>query len=104
MNEVVYFFDSWSTVVRVAVVGALMYLAVVALLRLTGSRTLASLNVFDFIVTVAIGSAFGRALTAKSVGLVEAVVAFAVLVALQYLFSALLASGKAFFAAESAVS
>lgn len=71
MNEVVYFFDSWSTVARIAVVGAIMYLAVVALLRLTGSRTLASLNVFDFIMTVAIGAASGRALTAKSVGLVS---------------------------------
>jgi uncharacterized membrane protein YcaP (DUF421 family) len=43
------------------------------------------MNAFDFIVTVAIGSVFGRALTAKTVALAEAVVAFALLVTLQYL-------------------
>jgi len=42
------------------------------------------MSAFDFVVTVAIGSAFGRALTAKGVALAEAVVAFALLVALQY--------------------
>jgi len=42
------------------------------------------MNAFDFIVTVAIGSVFGRALTAKDVALSEAIVAFGLLVTLQY--------------------
>lgn len=43
------------------------------------------MNVFDFIITVAIGSAFGRALTASNVALAEAVVAFALLIGLQFI-------------------
>ncbi|WP_312912855.1 DUF421 domain-containing protein [Natronosalvus caseinilyticus] len=43
------------------------------------------MNAFDFIVTVAIGSVFGQALTAKSVALAEALVAFGLLVAIQYM-------------------
>lgn len=84
MSEVVVFFDGWMPVGRVVVVGVAMYVALVVLLRLSGSRTLSTMNAFDFIVTVAIGSVFGRALTAKGVALVEALVAFVLLIVLQY--------------------
>lgn len=85
MTDVTFFFSGWEALLRIVVVGTAMYIALVVLLRISGSRTLASMNAFDFIVTVAIGSAFGRALTAKGVALSEAVVAFGVLVALQYI-------------------
>lgn len=85
MSEVIYFFSSWDPLGRILVVGTAMYVALVVLLRISGSRTLATMNAFDFIVTVAVGSAFGRVLTAKSVALAEAVVAFALLIGLQYI-------------------
>lgn len=84
MSNVNFFFAGWTTIVRILIVGVAMYVSLVVLLRISGSRTLATMNVFDFIVTVAIGSAFGRALTASDVALAEAVVAFALLIALQY--------------------
>lgn len=84
MSDVVYFFGGWAPLGRILVVGTAMYVTLVVLLRLSGSRSLASMNAFDFIVTVAIGSAFGRALTAKGVALAEAAAAFALLLALQY--------------------
>ena len=84
MNDVVVFFRGWAPVGRVVVVGVAMYVALVVLLRLSGSRTLSTMNAFDFIVTVALGAVFGRALTATSVALLEAVVAFVLLIALQY--------------------
>jgi len=83
------FFGGWRPLVRIVVVGVSMYVTLVVFLRLSGSRTLATMNAFDFIVTVAIGSAFGRALTAKAVALAEAVVAFALLVSLQYVVTRL---------------
>jgi uncharacterized membrane protein YcaP (DUF421 family) len=83
------FFDGWQPLVRILVVGVSMYVSLVFFLRLSGSRTLATMNAFDFIVTVAIGSAFGRALTAKGVTLAEAVGAFALLVSLQYVVTRL---------------
>jgi uncharacterized membrane protein YcaP (DUF421 family) len=84
MSHVSFFFSGWAPILRILVVGVAMYAALVASLRLSGSRTLSRMNVFDFIVTVAIGSAFGRALTATDVALAEAVAAFLLLVGLQY--------------------
>jgi len=84
MTDVTFYFSGWDPVVRIVVVGTVMYVALVFLLRISRSRTLSNMNAFDFIVTVAIGSAFGRALTAKDVALAEAVVAFGLLVSLQY--------------------
>lgn len=78
------FFGGWRPLFRILVVGVSMYVTLVLFLRLSGSRTLSTMNAFDFIITVAIGSVFGRALTAKPVSLAEAVVAFALLVSLQY--------------------
>ena len=89
MTEPVFFFSGWEPLARIVVVGTLMYLALVVLLRVSGSRTIASMRAFDFIVTVALGSAFGRALTAKGVSLAEAIVAFLLLITLQYVVARL---------------
>ncbi|TVP47663.1 MAG: DUF421 domain-containing protein [Gemmatimonadales bacterium] len=85
MNEVVYFFGGWDPVIRIVVLGVLMYVALVLILRISGSRTLASMSAFDFIVTVAIGAVFGRTLTTQGVALVESLTALALLVALQFI-------------------
>lgn len=84
MSDVVFFTGGWLPLLRIVVVGTLMYLALVVLLRVSGSRTIASMRAFDFIVTVALGSVFGRALTAKGVSLAEAIAAFLLLILLQY--------------------
>jgi uncharacterized membrane protein YcaP (DUF421 family) len=84
MTHVSFFFDGWISIARTVVVGIAMYVALIVMLRVSGSRTLTSMNAFDFIVTVAIGAVFGRALTAKAVALAEAVTAFVLLVSLQY--------------------
>lgn len=82
MMQTTFFFNDWEPVVRI-VVGVAMYVTLVVFLRISRSRTLSTMSAFDFVVTVAIGSAFGRALTAKSVAFAEAMVAFGLLVALQ---------------------
>lgn len=79
------FFDDWAGVVRVLVVGTCGYLSLLALLRVSGKRTLAKLNAFDFVVTVALGSALATVLLSADVALVEGVTAMALLVALQFL-------------------
>jgi uncharacterized membrane protein YcaP (DUF421 family) len=78
------FFDSWSGVLRVLVVGTLAYVALVLLLRISGKRTLSKMNAFDLVVTVSLGSTLATVLLSKSVALVEGVLAFALLVALQF--------------------
>ena len=89
MKELVFFSDGWMPLVRIVVVGTLMYVSLVLLLRISGSRSIASMRAFDFIVTIALGSVFGRALTAGSVSLAEAVVAFLLLIGLQYVVARL---------------
>jgi uncharacterized membrane protein YcaP (DUF421 family) len=84
-----FFFDGWAPVVRILVVGTLAYTALVVLLRISGKRTLSRMNSFDVVITVAIGATFGRILTARSIPLLEAVTAFALLIGLQYLVARL---------------
>lgn len=81
----VMWFDSWSDLARVVLVGAAAYATLVAALRVSGKRTLAKLNAFDLIVTVALGSALATILLNSSVSWSEGLVAIAVLVALQHL-------------------
>ena len=78
------FFDGWSGVVRVVVVGALAYLALVALLRVTGKRTVSKWNAFDLIVTMALGSTLATVLLSETVSLAEGVAGIGLLVVLQY--------------------
>ncbi len=79
-----FFFDSWSAMGRTAVVGVLAYLALVLLLRVSGKRTLSKMNAFDLIVTVALGSTLATVLLSTSVALVRGVLAFALLIGLQF--------------------
>ena len=89
MNSVEFFFVGWWPLVRILVVGTLLFLAVVLLLRISGNRTLSSLTTFDFIVAVAVGAVFGRAVTARDLSLSEALLAVTLLLVLQYLLSRL---------------
>ncbi|WP_462384437.1 DUF421 domain-containing protein [Pseudomonas sp. Marseille-QA0892] len=78
------FFSSGSTLVRTVVVGVLAYISLVVLLRLSGRRTLSKMNAFDLVVTVALGSTFATILLNSDVSLAEGVLAFALLIGLQY--------------------
>ncbi len=78
------FYDDWLGLVRVLVVGTCAYVALVVLLRVSGKRTLAKLNAFDFVVTVALGSTLATVLLSSDVALLEGVVAMALLAGLQY--------------------
>ncbi|MDQ3090582.1 MAG: DUF421 domain-containing protein [Actinomycetota bacterium] len=78
------FFESWQGLGRVLVVGVLAYVALVVLLRLSGNRTLSKLNAFDLVITVALGSTLATIMLSKDVALFEGVLAFALLVGLQF--------------------
>jgi uncharacterized membrane protein YcaP (DUF421 family) len=78
------FFDGWSDLGRVLVVGVAAYIGVVAILQVTGKRTLSKMNAFDLIVTVALGSVLASTLLSKDVSLSEGLLAIGLLCALQY--------------------
>ncbi|MDQ3386622.1 MAG: DUF421 domain-containing protein [Actinomycetota bacterium] len=81
------FFDGWMTLGRTALVGTLAYLALVLLLRASGKRTLSKMNAFDFIVTVALGSTLATILLSSSVSLARGVLAFGLLILLQFVIT-----------------
>lgn len=78
------FFESGTVLLRTLVVGSLAYVALVFLLRLSGKRTLSKWNAFDLVVTVAFGSTLATMLLSKDVTLAQGVMAFAVLIGLQW--------------------
>lgn len=76
-------FDGWPDLVRVLAVGTASYVTLVVVLRASGKRTLAKLNAFDLVVTVAIGSTLATAFLSRDVSWSEGVAALAVLALLQ---------------------
>ena len=78
------YFDDWAGVARVVVTAVAAYVALIVLLRVSGKRTLAQLNLFDWIVTVALGSTLAGVVLTPDVPLVEGVAALATLVGLQF--------------------
>lgn len=78
-------FDAWIDVVRVLLVGSAAYVTLIAVLRISGKRTLAKLNAFDLVVTVAVGSTLATILLNTDVSFAEGATAFALLAALQFL-------------------
>lgn len=77
-------FSGWDSLLRTLVVGVLAYVAIVVFLRVSGKRTLSKMNAFDLIVTVALGSTLATVLLAKDVALAEGILAFALLIGLQF--------------------
>lgn len=77
-------FDTWSDIWRTVVVGTAAYVTLVVVLRTSGKRTLAKLNAFDLVVTVAFGSTLATILLTKDVSWAEGTTAFVTLAVLQY--------------------
>ena len=79
---------SWQTVGVIVVSTVLVYIAVIALTRLAGPRSLAKMSSFDFAATVAIGSTVASTALA-STPLVNGVAALVMLYGLQYFIATL---------------
>ncbi len=81
------FFGSFEGVVRVGVAAVLAYLALILFLRASGKRSLAKLNAFDFVITVALGSTLATIIVTNNVPLVEGAFALFALLVLQFLLT-----------------
>lgn len=76
-------FQTWSDLWRIAVIGVVTYPCLIAVLRVSGKRTLAKMNAFDLVVTVALGSTLATILLSRDVALAEGLIALVLLVLLQ---------------------
>jgi len=83
------FFDDWFGLIRILIVGVLAYSALIIFLRVSGKRTLSKWNAFDFVVTIALGSTLASVIISKDVVLIEGVIAFALLIGLQFVITRL---------------
>ena len=88
------FFENWDGLERVLIVGFLAYVAMILCLRISGKRTLAKWNAFDFVVTIALGSILATILLSKQTPLAEGVLAFSFLIALQFLITKISVNSK----------
>lgn len=82
-----FLFDSILILIRTLIVGVLAYLGIIFLLRISGKRTLSKWNAFDFVATIALGSNLATALLSKNVSLVQGLLAFGLLIGLQFLIT-----------------
>ena len=78
------FFDGWWGPLRIVVVGTLAYVALLALLRVFGKRSLSKWNAYDLVLTVALGSTMANVVLANTT-LVEGLTGFLLLLVLQFL-------------------
>lgn len=77
-------FDTWYDTWRVAVATVAAYATLILFLRVSGKRTLAKLNAFDLVVSVALGSTLATIALSPDIQLLEGTVALATLVSLQF--------------------
>lgn len=80
-------FDGFESLARTLVIGVLAYAALVVMLRISGRRTLSKMNSFDLVVTIALGSTLATALLNKGISFAEGLVAFGLLIGLQFLMT-----------------
>lgn len=90
-------FDNWSELFRIAVITVTMYATLVVMLRVVGKRSLAKLNMFDFVITIAIGSTLASIIISKDVSYAEGALAFAMLAGLQWLVAWLSLNSAVFY-------
>lgn len=89
-------FTSWDHLLRVIVVGILAYVGLVVLLRISGKRTLSSMNIFDMVVTVALGSTLASTILPQNTSLIDGIFALAVLVGMQFVTARLVVYSTTF--------
>lgn len=80
-------FDSWESILRIIVITPVAYFALVFLLRISGKRTLAKMNAFDFVVTIALGSILASVVLNKNIPLANGVIALLLFIGFQFLLT-----------------
>lgn len=80
-------FDNWQDIGTIALTTLVIYAALIAILQIAGKRSIAKLNIFDLVVTVALGSILASVMLTSSLSVADGLAAFIVLAFLQWLVS-----------------
>ncbi|MGJ9386140.1 DUF421 domain-containing protein [Salipaludibacillus sp. CF4.18] len=81
------FFDDWEGVFRTVVIAVCTYPVLIIMLRISGKRTLSKMNMFDFIITIALGSTVATILLSENVSYVEGIVGLGMLILFQFIIT-----------------
>ncbi len=88
------FFNGWDKLLRTAVMTLCLYPIVIAILRMTGKRTLAKMSGFELLVMTALGTTFADTVLNPEVSLAQGITVYVLLFLLQGLVSLLSARSK----------
>ncbi|MFC7678900.1 DUF421 domain-containing protein [Paenibacillus sp. GCM10028914] len=83
------FFNTWSDLFRIIIIGIISYISLILMVRLSGKRTLSQMNAYDFTVSVALGSILSTVILNKQISLSEGLTALALLIGMQFLLAKL---------------
>ncbi len=89
------FFNGWDKVLRVVVLAAILYPAIVLILRSSGKRPLSKMSGFDLVVMAALGATFSTTILSDKVSLAQGLTLYVMLFLFQFLLSWLSARSKA---------
>ncbi|MFD1604483.1 DUF421 domain-containing protein [Flavobacterium artemisiae] len=84
MNDI--FFQDWLGIIRCAITTVTAFTTLFLFVRISGKRTLAKLNAFDFIVSIALGSTLSDIMLA-TIPIAEGSVVLLLIILLQYIFA-----------------
>lgn len=80
-------FESWNSILGIALTGLTCFIGLIILLRISGKRTLTKMNAFDFIMTFTLGSTLATTITSDDVTVSEGMTALGVIVLVQYVIA-----------------
>ncbi len=80
------FFKDWESLYHILICATVSYITLFLFIRISGKRTLAKLNAFDFVVSVTLGSTLSSMILLK-VTVSEGLTALTVIIVLQYLLA-----------------
>lgn len=80
-------FEDWNELYRILVSAVVAYIVMIVVLRISGKRTLSKWNVFDFIVTIALGSLLADVIVNKQNRILEGLLAATFLISFQFIIT-----------------
>lgn len=86
-----WFFTSWASIGRIALLATIVYVVLVFALRLVGERSLAKMSGYDLVITIALGSLIATIPLQKTISVADGFAAIVTFLLLQHVISWLLA-------------
>lgn len=88
--------EDWHFLLETVLRTAIMFIIIVAGLRILGKRGIKQLSVFELVVIIGLGSAAGDPMFYKDVGLLPALTVFIIVISLHFLVTFLIGRNKSF--------